>query len=214
MKEAPVKEAPVKAGGKQDAPVKKPAEAKPAEAKPAEAKPVEPKTRDADKSEIELPPNANEQDIRAIRGAEAMRRTEQRFGELLKKMKVGGDARYTRFDEIDAWPYEDGFKGMPESIKKLDGKTVAIAGFMLPIDEVEDIKTFYLVKSLWSCCYGIPPDVNGLVKIQVQAKKGVAYQYDPILVVGTLRLKKVMDEDYCVCIYVVEDALVRVIELD
>lgn len=172
------------------------------------------RTRDADESEIELPPNATEEDIRAIRGARAMLETEKRLGEILKKMKVAESVVYLRFDDIDAWPYEDGFKGMPKHIKKWDGKRVAMAGFMLPIDEVENIKTFYLVKSLWSCCYGIPPDVNGLVKINVKAKKGCAYQYDPILIVGTFRLKKVMDEDYCVCIYQMDDAVVKLIDLE
>lgn len=172
------------------------------------------KTKDADASEIEIPEGATEDDIRAIRGANAMLRTEKKLAGLLKKMKVPGNVPFVQFDSLDAWPYEDGYKGMPKELGKLDGKKVAMAGFMLPIDEVEDIKTFYLVKSLWSCCYGIPPDVNGLVKINVEAKKGVAYQWDPILIVGTFRLKKVMDEDYTICIWQIDDAQVRVIEVD
>ena len=172
------------------------------------------RTKEADSSEIQLPEGATEDDIRAIRGANAMRETEKKLDAILKKMKVPGDTPFVRFDSLDAWPYEDGYKGMPKELEKLDGKKVAMAGFMLPIDEVEDIKTFYLVKSLWSCCYGIPPDVNGLVKINIAAKKGVAYQWDPILVVGTFRLKKVMDEDYTICIWQMDDAQVRVIEVD
>ena len=172
------------------------------------------KTRDADKSEIELPEGATEDDIRAIRGANAMLEAERRLEELLKKHKISGKTKFVRFDKLEGWPYEDGYKGMPKDIEKLNGKRIAMAGFMLPIDEVENIKTFYLVKSLWSCCYGVPPDVNGLVKVNVKAKKGCAYQYDPILIVGTFRLKKVMDEDYCICIFQLDDATVKVIQLD
>jgi hypothetical protein len=40
-----------------------------------------------------------------------------------------------------------------------------MTGFMLPIDEVENIKEFLLVQSLWSCCYGQPPDINGIVRV-------------------------------------------------
>ena len=181
---------------------------------PSGSKKKEIKTKDASKSEIPIPEGASEDDIRAIRGANVMRSTEKKLGALLKKMKVPGNVAFLKFDRLDAWPYEDGYKGMPKELKKFDGKRVAMAGFMLPIDEVEDIKTFYLVKSLWSCCYGIPPDVNGLVKINVKAKKGVAYQYDPILIVGTFRLKKVMDEDYTICIWQMDDAVVRVIDVD
>lgn len=181
-------------------------------AKKTDAKREDIKTREADEADI-IPEGATAEDIRAMKGAQAMIETEKRLAEILKKMKVGGDAEYVRFEGIDNWPYEDGFKGVPKSVRALDGKKVAMAGFMLPIDEVENIRHFYLVKSLWSCCFGIPPDVNGLVKINVKAKKGCAYQYDPILIVGTFRLKKVMDEDYCVCIYVLDDAQVKVIDL-
>lgn len=172
------------------------------------------KTRDAEQSEIEIPEGANEEDIRAIRGANAMLETERKLSQVLKKMNVAKGTPFIKFDRLDSWPYEDGYTGMPKDLAKLDKKKVAMAGFMLPIDEVEDIKTFYLVKSLWSCCYGIPPDVNGLVKINVKSKKGIGYQWDPILVVGTFRLKKVMDDDYTICIWQMDDADVRVIEID
>ena len=217
-KQAPGKKGEEKPAQKGDAKTAQKGDAKKGDAKKGDAKKDGKsdgiKTRDASKSEIELPEGATEDDIRAIRGANAMLEAERRLEELLKKNKIGGKTKFVRFDKLEGWPYEDGFKNMPKELEKLNGKRVAMAGFMLPIDEVENIKTFYLVKSLWSCCYGVPPDVNGLVKVNVKAKKGCAYQYDPILIVGTFRLKKVMDEDYCICIYQLDDATVKVIELD
>jgi len=166
------------------------------------------------KEDVPIPDGATEEDIRAIRGANAMLKVEVRLKQLLKKLKVKGDAEFLRFSKIDSWIYEDGFKGMPKSVKELDGKQFVMAGFMLPIDEVENIKSFYLVESLWSCCFGTPPDVNGLVRVEVKAKDGIAYHYDPILVVGKFRLKKTMDDDYCVSIYTLEADRVSVLDLD
>ncbi|MFQ5504455.1 MAG: DUF3299 domain-containing protein [Planctomycetota bacterium] len=197
-------------------PVPKPGKAKSGNGKGKEDGVVLPvKTKDAGKKEEEvpIPEGATEDDIRAIRGANAMLKAEVRLVKILRKLKIKGKTDYLPFERIDSWIYEDGFKGMPEVIKKLDQKRVVMAGFMLPIDEVEDIKSFYLVKSLWSCCFGTPPDVNGLVRVEVNAKKGVAYHYDPIFVIGKFRLRKDMDEDYVVCIYTIEAEAVRLLDL-
>lgn len=171
-------------------------------------------TKDAQSDEeVPIPEGANEADIRAIRGANAMLKAEKQLKQILKNLKVKGGAVPVPFRKIDSWTYEDGFKGMPKDIRKLDGKRVIMAGFMLPIYEVENIKTFYLVKSLWSCCYGIPPDVNGLVRVEVKKKGGVNYQYDPIFVVGTFHVKEIKDEDYTVCLYEIVADDIRVLDL-
>jgi len=166
-----------------------------------------------DVEDVPLPEGANEEDIRAIRGANAMLKAEKQLKQILKNLKVKGDAVPVPFSKIDSWTYEDGFKGMPKDIRKLDGKRVVMAGFMLPIYEVENIKSFYLVKSLWSCCYGIPPDVNGLVHVVVKKKGGVNYQYDPIFIVGTFKVKEIKDEDYTVCLYEIVADDIRVLDL-
>ena len=172
-------------------------------------------TKDAsENSEIPIPEGATEEDIRVIRNANKMLIAEKRLGAIMKRLKVKGNAMVLPFDKLDSWIYEDGFEGMPKELEKLNGKRVVMAGFMFPIYEVENIKTFYLVKSLWSCCYGQPPDINGLVRVTVKKKGGIAYQYDPIFVVGTLRLKKTMDEDYCTDIYTIESDSVKVLDLD
>jgi len=166
-----------------------------------------------DVEDVPVPEGANEADIRAIRGANAMLKAEKQLKQILKNLKVKGDAIPVPFKKIDSWTYEDGFKGMPKDIRKLDGKRVVMAGFMLPIYEVENIKTFYLVKSLWSCCYGIPPDVNGLVHVVVKKKGGVNYQYDPIFIVGHFKVKEIKDEDYTVCLFEIVADDIRVLDL-
>ncbi len=174
---------------------------------------VDGKLVDPGMKKVPIPEGASEGDIRAIRGANAMLSAEKKLPKILKKMKIKGGMPFLPFDKIDAWPYEDGFKGMPKDLKKWDKKRVVMAGFMFPIDEVEDIHEFFLVKSLWSCCYGTPPDVNGLVKVVIKKKKGIPYYYDPILIIGTFHLKKVLDEDFCVAIYEMDAEVVKVLDL-
>jgi len=52
---------------------------------------------------------------------------------------------------------------LPGFIKDLDGKSIAVIGFMIPIDanEAGDKTTsFILARSQASCCYGIVPQMN------------------------------------------------------
>ncbi len=173
------------------------------------------KTKESgDKKDEEIPTGTDPSDIRAMRGSQAMRSVEKRLTKILGKMKIKGKHDFLPFDTIDNWIYEDGFEGMPKRIHSLNKKKVVMAGFMLPIDAVEDIKEFYLVKSLWSCCYGTPPDVNGLVKVRLTGKKGLDYQYDPLLLIGEFRVQKEMDDDYCVAIYQIDVEQVKVIDVD
>ena len=90
---------------------------------------------------------------------------------------------------------------MPKRVKELSGKKVLMTGFMLPIDEVKDIKEFLLVESLWSCCYGQPPDIHGIVRVVMPPKKTTDYFFDPLKVIGTFKVEATMMDGYCVDIY-------------
>ena len=90
---------------------------------------------------------------------------------------------------------------MPKQLNKFDGKKVMMTGFMLPIDEVENIKEFLLVQSLWSCCYGQPPDINGIVRIVMKGKSRIDYQFEPIKIVGDFKIEATSEDGYCVDIY-------------
>src|SRR5690606_13844352 len=105
------------------------------------------------------------------------------------------------FEEISSWPYEEGLKGMPEPVRELDGRQVVMIGFMLPIDVVEDIKEFLLVQSLWACCFGTPPDINGIVRVVMKGDSRTDYQFDPIMVTGRFEIEETTEDGYCIDIY-------------
>ena len=151
-------------------------------------------------------------DIRARRSAQAMLTAEKRLREMLKAGKIKGLDRILPFEEISSWPYQDGLKGMPKRIKKLDGKQVLMTGFMLPIDEVENIKEFLLVQSLWGCCYGTPPDINGVVRVVMKGSKRIDYEFEPIKIVGEFSVGPTIEDGFCVDIYQLSARSVEVIK--
>jgi hypothetical protein len=190
----PAKQDPVKQGpAKQDP-------AKPDKPKTEPPKGDEPRIDRPDKDQP-MPKGTDPADIAAMRSAEAMLEAEKRLADELKSGKIAGLDKILPFDELDSWPYEDGLKGMPKRVRELSGKKVLMTGFMLPIDEVQNIKEFLLVKSLWSCCYGQPPDIHGIIRVVMPKGKTTDYFFDPLKIVGTFKVEATVMDGYCVDIY-------------
>ena len=148
-----------------------------------------------------MPQGTDPADIAAMRSAEQMLQAEKRLREEIKAGKISGLDKILPFDELTSWPYEDGLKGMPKRIKDLSGKKVLMTGFMLPIDEVQNIKEFLLVESLWSCCYGQPPDIHGIVRVVMPKGKTTDYFFDPLKIIGTFKVEATVMDGYCVDIF-------------
>lgn len=188
------------------------------EAKKGEAD--QPKTEEQPKQTVvKLPENqepmpigADPEDLRAMRGELQMIEAERRLRDMIKSGKIKNVDQILSFEELSSWPYEDGLKGLPSGVKKLDGSKVIMTGFMLPIDEVENIKEFLLVQSLWSCCYGQPPDINGIVRVVMKGKARADYQFDPIKIIGTFKVEAAVEDGYCVDIYQLHAESVEVIK--
>lgn len=151
--------------------------------------------------DVPLPEGADYADLRAMKGAQEMVAAERRLRARIKSGQIKDIDKLLSFQEISSWPFEGGLKGMPKAVKELDGDKVVMIGFMLPIDEVEDIKEFLLVESLWACCYGQPPDINGLVRVVMKGDRRCDYQFDPILVKGTFKVEETLEDGYCVDVY-------------
>lgn len=181
----------------------KPVAEKPTTGKPAagEEKVVEEPRIDRPDKDQPIPMGTDPADIAAMRGAEAMLEAERKLQADIKAGKIKGLDQFLPFDELSSWPYEDGLKGLPKRIKELSGKKVLMTGFMLPIDEVQNIKEFLLVQSLWSCCYGSPPDIHGIVRVVMPKGRTTDYFFDPIKLVGTFKVEATVMDGYCVDIY-------------
>lgn len=190
VSDKPVSDKP-QSGKQSDKPKDKPVTDKPAADKPDENL----------RNDQPAPRGTDPADLAAMRGAEAMLEAERKLAEQIKSGKITGLDKILPFDELTSWQYEDGLKGMPKRLRDVSGKKVLMTGFMLPIDEVQNIKEFLLVQSLWSCCYGQPPDIHGIVRVVMPKGKTTDYFFDPLKIIGTFKVEATVMDGYCVDIY-------------
>jgi hypothetical protein len=92
---------------------------------------------------------------------------------------------------------------IPAAIKKLDGRKVVVTGFLLPIkmDGKDELTTeFLLMKSQLLCCYGIAPQANEWILVEMP--KGARPVMDvPISFCGTLHVRAMFESGYLTGIY-------------
>ncbi len=80
----------------------------------------------------------------------------------------------------------------PESAQVLDGKRVAIVGYMIPLDWVQGedrITSFMLVRDFAQCCFGGMPRPDEWIDVITPIGESAGfYAYRPIRVIGKLRV--------------------------
>jgi hypothetical protein len=84
---------------------------------------------------------------------------------------------------------------IPDDVKRLNGVTFRTRGFMMPLDQADNITDFALVPSLFSCCFGQPPQVQHTIVVHCPKGKAVEYYPDELTVEGTLSVKETKDDD-------------------
>lgn len=105
-----------------------------------------------------------------------------------------------------------GIAGMPASIQAYDGQRVTMVGFLQPLYEFSEIRQFALVGSHWSCCFGVPPGLNGVVNVRLAAgQAGLPNTMEPLRVVGTFRPREEKEEGWLISIFSLDDAEASVI---
>ncbi len=88
-------------------------------------------------------------------------------------------------------PIKSGNKIVPEfdkQIQTLNGKTVQVQGFMLPLDMGDKQKRFLLSAAPPHCTFCLPGGAESM--IEVRSKAGVAYGFDAVTLSGTLSVLK------------------------
>lgn len=80
----------------------------------------------------------------------------------------------------------------PSALSALDGKKVAIAGFMTPYESLDDMHQFLLMPSSGGCFFCQPPSLAQVLMVrqapQVGAPAKLPYVQAPVMVTATLRL--------------------------
>ena len=180
--------------------------------RPGDSRPGDPRTGDPRPGDPELPLGTDPADLAAMRSAEAMLAAERHLQMQLREGRIRGIDEVLPFHRLTGWRYTDGLQGMPDAVRALDGERVLMLGFMLPLDEVQGMREFLLVESLWSCCYGTPPDLNGIVRCVMPAGRELDYLFDPIKVVGTFSVAPSIVDGYCVDVFQLQVEFLEVVE--
>ena len=63
---------------------------------------------------------------------------------------------------LKGFPYEERMN-LPPEVRALDGKKARAWGYLIALEENQ----YLLVQSLWSCCFGRPPEINEAVVVRV-----------------------------------------------
>ena len=113
---------------------------------------------------------------------------------------------------LGGFEYKEGMT-LPEPVRRLDGKRVGIAGYMMSLGEFEDIHEFLLVESQWSCCFGEPPDVHQVVVVTIpDGEDGIELLTTPVLVLGTLDVGEEKEDGWVTSVYRIRAEIVEPLE--
>ena len=93
---------------------------------------------------------------------------------------------------------------IPDDLRALDGKTVVVTGFMLPVRVEAGITTeFLLMSSSQLCCFGVTPAMNAWIAVKMP--KGTPAKQDvPLSFRGRLRVAPQWDDGWLSSIYQLE----------
>ena len=83
---------------------------------------------------------------------------------------------------------EEELQKVPDYVRKLDGKVIGIAGYMVPTDMMKtDVSQFLLVNMNDNCCFGGVPKVTEFIFAELKDTTA-KYTNFPIAVVGTFSI--------------------------
>src|ERR1041385_3655740 len=98
---------------------------------------------------------------------------------------------------------------LPEDVKALNGARIRTHGFMIPLDQADNITEFALVPSLFACCFGQPPQVQHTMVVHTPKGKAVGYFPDEIIVEGTLVVNEKKEDGIIVSVFEVNCTSVK-----
>ena len=91
---------------------------------------------------------------------------------------------------------------IPEHILRLDGRTTAIKGFMLPMKLQNGLATeLLLMRDQSMCCFGVLPEINEWVNVKMIGRGVKPVQDQPVTILGTFQVGEIYEHGYLVSVY-------------
>jgi hypothetical protein len=105
-------------------------------------------------------------------------------------------ARVLRFGTLAAWDYDGTTKPpCPPEIAALTGSQVTVVGFMYPLEAGSQVKTFCLLRSTQTCCYGPRPQYSQYLLVEM--REAVRFErLAPVIVEGKFRAEAHPEDGY------------------
>lgn len=116
---------------------------------------------------------------------------------------VPGDWTPAAWPVISGFDYEEGME-LPEPIEELDGQEVMAWGYLLQLEEDQ----FLLVQSLWSCCFGSPPDLHEAIVVRADPETA-RLEGRGVRVYGRFEASELSEDGYVTSLYRLDAAHVR-----
>lgn len=121
-----------------------------------------------------------------------------------------GETRVLKIKELGNFDYDQDKGGnIPSDVERLNGATVRLTGFMIPMDQADKITRFALVPDLFACCFGQPPQIQHSVTVVCPKGKAVSYFQDEIAVEGKLSVGEKKEDGFILSIFEVEALSVK-----
>lgn len=124
---------------------------------------------------------------------------------LLSGYTYGGASTPARTPWKTAGPTPPPSQSIPDDVQALDGRKVAIEGFMLPLEADEfGVGRFILNANQDMCYFGAPTRITDLVMVRFTGGRRTALTHMPIVVFGTLSVGEERQGSRVVSLYRLE----------
>jgi len=140
---------------------------------------------------------------------------EERRANLDQALAVESGPYVIDMHDLGGWELDEREENpIPDYILALDGKEFIMRGFMMPDIDFEHIRSFHLVRSLFSCCFGAPPQINEIMRVTLADEDGMDYTYNTIEVRGRLTVTFEIVDGLVEDIFRLENVTYRILEFD
>jgi len=119
-----------------------------------------------------------------------------------------------RWSTLADFAYAPGM-ALPAAVTALDGKQVAVDGYMLVLERDEDrrVRAFLLLESLWGCCFARTPSIHEGIAVRMTTPRGIRGHEGPVTVLGELAVGEEREEGEVTSVYRLEATVVKALEL-
>jgi hypothetical protein len=121
-----------------------------------------------------------------------------------------GEVRTVTIKLLGNFDYDQENGGnIPSDVKRLAGSVIRVNGYMIPMDQADNITKFALVPDLFACCFGAPPQIQHSLTVVCPKGKAVNYSPDEIVVEGVLKVEEQKEDGFILGIFELEARSVK-----